>query len=150
MAHEDVILLVEDNADDACILGIALRKAGITNRMEILRNPVEAMRYLEGEGPYVHRTAYPLPALLIISADLRLVSGLEILRWVGRRPHLRGLPVVLLSDFPLNDGSLEGLPPIARMVVKPSGFSELVAFMHSLRFLLPNAPLPVSEWRLAS
>lgn len=150
MNNEAVILLVEDNSDDACILGIGLQKAGLDQRLEIMRNPVEAMRYLAGEGPYAHRSVYPLPALILISADLRLVSGLEVLRWAGRQPELQHIPMVLLSDFPLGDTSLVGLPPLARTAVKPSGFGEVVAFLHGLRFLLPQGSQPQVQWRLAS
>jgi len=50
---DSVILLVEDNAKDEALTLRALKRAGISNGVVVMRDGAEALDYLFGTGAYV-------------------------------------------------------------------------------------------------
>jgi len=48
--EEKIILLVEDNADDVLLTERALKKSHILNKVVVVRDGVEALEYLFGNG----------------------------------------------------------------------------------------------------
>ena len=58
----------------------------------------EAVRYLEGEGPFGDRKAHPIPDLVLLDLGLPGVDGLEVLAWIRKRPELRDLKVFIWTD----------------------------------------------------
>jgi two-component system response regulator len=61
MHQQQVILLVEDNADDEALTLRALRKNNITNKVVVAHDGVEATDYLFGSGFYAGRDPNDLP-----------------------------------------------------------------------------------------
>ena len=55
MHEKQVILLVEDNADDEALTLRALKKNNITNKVVVAHDGVEAIDYLFGTGFYAGR-----------------------------------------------------------------------------------------------
>lgn len=66
MRDPTVILLVEDDPNDALITQQFLRKAGITDRVVHVSDGWEAMNYLAGKAPFNDRSAFPLPVLILL------------------------------------------------------------------------------------
>ncbi len=98
MSDGSVILLVEDEPDDAHLLTRAFRKAGIGNPVRWLTDGDEALAYLAGQGPYADRERHPLPAVVLLDLKLPRRSGFEVLEWLRAQPVLRRLPVVVLTS----------------------------------------------------
>jgi CheY-like chemotaxis protein len=94
----DLILLVEDNEDDAFFMKAALRDAGIVNPLEVVEDGQQATDYLAGTGVYADRTRYPLPMVVFLDLKLPFISGLEVLEWMRSQPGLEKLIVIVLTS----------------------------------------------------
>ncbi len=94
---ERVILLVEDSREDARELRRALRQAELSVRLEVVEDGAEAVEYLSGVGTYADRGRFPLPSLVLLDLALPRRSGTEVLTWLGGRPELHHIPVVVLT-----------------------------------------------------
>ena len=60
------ILVVEDNEKDLELLQCRFRDAHLMNPVRVVRNGLEATRYLDGEGEYEDRRLFPLPGIVIL------------------------------------------------------------------------------------
>jgi PAS domain S-box-containing protein len=92
-----VVLLGEDDDNEAWLMCRAWRKAGIPNRVVRVCDGQEVIQYLEGEGPYHDRERYPLPCLLLLDLKMPRRTGLEVLEWLRQQPELASLPAVVLT-----------------------------------------------------
>jgi CheY-like chemotaxis protein len=92
------VLAAEDEESDAFLMQLAFGKAGLTDKLLILRDGQEVIEYLKGGGPYADRNLYPLPSLLILDLKMPRVTGFEVLAWLGVNPQFKDLPVVMLSS----------------------------------------------------
>lgn len=90
---DNKILHVEDNPDDVMLMNLAFTRAGIPARLHVVSDGDEAIAALEngalGSGP---------PVCVLLDVKLPRVSGLEVLAWIRNQPHLRRLPVILLTS----------------------------------------------------
>ena len=83
MTTDDLVLVAEDNPDDATLLRRALIKAGIPARVKIVADGEEMLLYLQGLGAYSNRSANPLPTLIILDLKMPRKNGLEVLEWIS-------------------------------------------------------------------
>ena len=92
-----LILIVEDEEDDAKLLQVLLTNCGIANPVRVALSGEEAMNYLAGGPPFANRTAYPQPRIVFIDLKLPGMSGFDLLRWTKAHPELKNSFVVVLS-----------------------------------------------------
>jgi len=92
-----IILLVEDNPDDAALTLRALRKNNILNDVVVARDGVEALDYLYSTGSYAGRDTGNQPQLVLLDLKLPKIDGLEVLRRVRDNETTRTQPVVILT-----------------------------------------------------
>ena len=88
------ILLVEDNPGDARLAVEAMKEAKVRNQMHIVKDGVEAIRYLHNEGEY---SKMPRPDLIFLDLNLPRMSGREVLTIIKEDPDLKAIPVVILT-----------------------------------------------------
>lgn len=88
------ILLVEDNPGDARLTQEALREGRVRNRLHHARDGVEALGFLRQEAPY---STAPRPDLILLDLNLPRKDGREVLAELKEDPHLRLIPVVVLT-----------------------------------------------------
>jgi two-component system response regulator len=94
-----IILLVEDNPDDAALTLRALEKNDIANDMvKIAGNGVEALEYLFGTGEYAGRDTGAQPQLILLDLKMPKMDGIEVLRRLRQDDRTRLLPVVVLTS----------------------------------------------------
>jgi hypothetical protein len=74
--EEKVILLIEDNGDDAELTLRALKRNHISNEVVVARDGIEALDYLFGTGSFSGRDTGILPALNLMVLRCCAVSGL--------------------------------------------------------------------------
>jgi CheY-like chemotaxis protein len=97
--HElSTVLLVEDDEDDAELIGYAFAKAGIANPLVRVADGDSAVDYVEGRGRYADRTRHPVPALILLDLKLPRRSGFEVLESVRANEPTRHTPVVVLTS----------------------------------------------------
>src|SRR3954470_22161316 len=98
MEVTDLVLVAEDNPDDALLLRRAIDRAGIRARIKIVGDGEEMLLYLQGLGAYTDRANNPLPALMILDIKMPRKTGLEVLEWLVSHPQFSVVPTVVLSS----------------------------------------------------
>lgn len=91
------VLLVEDNPDDEMLTLLAFEESRLANPIEVVRDGVEAIEFLEGSGQYVGRDASRLPQVVLLDLNLPRKNGLQVLEWMRGREETRLVPVVMLT-----------------------------------------------------
>ncbi len=98
MSRTDVILLVEDNDDDAELTVMAFRDAQIANPIVRVADGVEALDYLFARGRHAGRSVDELPTLVLLDLKLPRLNGIEVLKELRGSPLTRRQPVVILTS----------------------------------------------------
>jgi CheY-like chemotaxis protein len=130
MLTNDLVLVAEDNPDDALLLRRALEKAGIRSRIKIVGDGEELLLYLQGRGAYANRENSPMPSLLILDLKMPRKGGLEVLEWMSENRDLAVVPTIVLSASNLEDDVRSAYHLGANtFFLKPSTFDELVETM---------------------
>lgn len=145
---ERPILLVEDNPDDVDLTVRAFRKAGVTRRLEVVADGVEALDYLFAEGTHADRAGQPPPVLVLLDLKLPRLDGHEVLRRIRADPRTRLLPVVILTSSVEESDLVKGYGGGANSYVrKPVSYTEFVEAVRQLGlyWLVLNREPPVER-----
>jgi len=120
------ILFAEDNPKDVELTLEALADNNLGNRVEVVRDGVEAMEYLRREGKYKLRSPGN-PAVAILDIKMPRMDGLEVLRAIRSDPALKMIPVVMLTSSREEQDLIRSYElGINAYVVKPVKFSEFI------------------------
>ena len=93
-----VILLVEDDANDAFFVERALVDLGFDGKVEHVTDTQLARAYVAGEGKFTNRESFPFPDIVISDSALSgRGSGIELLEWMRKEPKTKEVPFVILS-----------------------------------------------------
>ncbi|MBI4538030.1 MAG: response regulator [Gemmatimonadetes bacterium] len=126
------VLLVEDNADYALLVRLALRDARIGSPLHVVGDGEAAIAYLRAGAAEVE-ASNPLPALVLLDLSLPVRSGFEVLEWLRREGGFESVPVVVLtSSSEPKDMERARALNVDGYVVKPARFTDLVAVLTSL------------------
>jgi two-component system, chemotaxis family, response regulator Rcp1 len=141
MRGDPTILLVEDNPDDADLLGIAMAEAGITASLDVVGGGAEALAYVRRMGPYGDKAA---PDLVLLDLNLPDVDGREVLYRIKSDPRLCSIPVIVMStSVDDNDVVATYRNHANAFVSKPPDFEALVTALAAIQaFWLTAARLP--------
>ena len=128
------ILLVEDNSDDEILTLRALRKNNILfNEVMVVRDGVEALDYLFGEGEHADRSSKEQPKVVLLDLKLPRLDGLEVLKKLRADPRTKLLPVVMLTssneDIDIVTAYEQGANSYIR---KPVDFGEFVEMVRQI------------------
>ena len=131
MTYQTVeVLLVEDSDADAEMTLRTLRKRGIANRIDRVRDGVEALDYLRSQGGFADRPA-GLPRLVMLDLKMPRMDGLQVLREMKSDARLRTVPVVMMTSSREEGDLLQSYElGVNSYVVKPvdfSAFAETIA-----------------------
>jgi two-component system response regulator len=91
------ILLAEDNPLDAELALDALREARLANPVVLVRDGAEALDWLYRRGPFADRPKGD-PAVVLLDLKMPRRDGLDVLKEMRSDPHLKRVPVVILSS----------------------------------------------------
>jgi len=145
-----VILLVEDNPDDAALVLRALKQGRIANEVVVARDGVEALDYLLATGAHEGRDVLDLPEVVLLDLKLPRLDGLEVLRRIRADERTRLLPVVVLTSSDEQRDMMESYNLGCNSYVrKPVNFDEFVDAVRQLElyWLLLNEPPPPPSTR---
>jgi CheY-like chemotaxis protein len=139
MASEPVILVADDDENDAFLLRQALMETKVRCRLETVRNGKEAIDYLNGEGDYGNRNLHPWPTLMLLDLKMPIADGFDVLAWWQNKVRDRELPIVVMSSSNQQTDIQKALALGATAYhVKPASFDYLLAVVRELgnRFLM--------------
>ena len=88
------VLLVEDSPGDVRLTREALKDAKVHISLHVASDGIEAMAFLEREGPNV---GAPRPDLILLDLNLPRKDGRQVLKEIKESPTLRSIPVVILT-----------------------------------------------------
>ena len=92
------ILLVEDEENDAMLLKMAFAKNNIPNPVQWVRDGLEAVAYLNGDGIYADRALYPFPEVLLLDLKMPRMTGMELLAWIAEHPDFKIIPTIIMTS----------------------------------------------------
>jgi len=145
---DKIILLIEDNPDDAALTLRALEKNNIKNDVVVAHDGAEALDYLFGTGSYAGRDLTIMPQLILLDLKLPKVDGLEVLRRMRANELTRLLPVVILTSSNEEQDRINGYGLGANSYVrKPIDFGQFIDAVRQLGlyWLILNEPAPLPK-----
>ncbi len=133
MAKIKRILLAEDNPNDVELTLAALNECKLANEVEVVRDGAEALDYNLPAGQFLPTAPPACPALSLLDLKMPRVDGLEVLRQIKSDPHLRQIPVVMLtSSREEKDLVMSYNLGVNAFVVKPVDFVQFVEAIRTL------------------
>ncbi len=143
---ERYILLVEDNPDDEELTLLSLRKNNLAHDIVVVRDGVEAIEYLFGNGQYAHRDVSHVPTVILLDLKLPKLDGLGVLKRLRADERTRTLPVVVLTSSSQDADVIAsynlGANSYVRKPVEFGAFVEAVSSL-GLYWVLLNRPPPL-------
>ena len=93
-----VILVAEDNPDDAIIFAMRFKRAALTRPLHIVDDGQKVIDWLSGTGDFSNRTNHPLPECVVLDLKMPVKTGFETLEWIRSQKSFEQLPVIILSS----------------------------------------------------
>jgi two-component system, response regulator len=141
------ILIVEDTSEDLDLTLRALRKAKITNHIQVARDGEEALEFIFCEGSFAERNIEDGPKVILLDLKLPKIDGLEVLQRIKSDPRTKSIPVVVLTSSREQNDVVESYNlGVNSYIVKPVNFEQFSEAVQKLGmyWLLINHP-PSSE-----
>ncbi|HUR47818.1 MAG TPA: response regulator [Candidatus Saccharimonadales bacterium] len=76
------MLIVDDQEPDRAMLIRLFNRLSLVNRVESVVDGQEAIRYLNGDGPYADRNRYGFPAVMFLDLGMPVIDGWGVLDWI--------------------------------------------------------------------
>jgi CheY-like chemotaxis protein len=93
------ILIVDDNSDEAALIKRAVLSLRPKSSVQIVLSGNELKDWLEGQGRYADREAFPYPALILLDLRMPEMNGFEVMEWLRNQPRHAVIPVIVISFF---------------------------------------------------
>ena len=128
-----LILVAEDNPDEAMLLQRAFQKAGLEVRVHICTDGNEATDYLRGERAFSDRNKFPFPNMVITDLKMPRCNGFELLERMREENRCSVYPRVVLSASAEDRDVLRAFQVGASCYLqKPARFEDLVQMVRTL------------------
>jgi chemotaxis family two-component system response regulator Rcp1 len=137
------ILLVEDNPGDVRLTQEVLKEGKIRNRLNVVRDGVEALDYMHRRGKY---TAAIQPDIVLLDLNLPKIHGRTVLAEIKNDPDLRRIPIVVLTTSSAEVDVLKSYDLSANCyITKPVDLTQFTEVIHQIQdFWLAIVKLPPS------
>ncbi|MGE0869935.1 MAG: response regulator [Kofleriaceae bacterium] len=145
MTTAPVILLVEDNDDDAELTIMAFKASRVSNTVVRVSDGVEALDYLFARGSHAGRDPNDLPSVVLLDLNLPRVSGLDVLTAIRAADRTKYLPVVVLTSSDEDKDRIAAYSQFANSYIrKPVDYDQFTTAARDLGlyWLVLNRPLP--------
>lgn len=124
------ILLVEDSRSDAVLIEETLTESKFLNNLYIVRDGVEATRFLNQQGKYADA---PRPDIILLDLNLPKKNGRELLTEIKADQNLMTIPVVILTTSSDEADILKSYQLHANCyLVKPVGLEQFIKVVKSI------------------
>jgi two-component system, response regulator len=148
MYEQRSIFLVEDDDNDADLAARAFQRAKIASPLVRVRDGVEAIEYLLGNGGYAAGDTHNLPFFVILDLNIPKMNGLAVLKAIRSDERTKHLPVIVLTSSAEESDRLAAYDHYANSyIVKPLDYDKFVALTLQLcqYWTQLNAPAPLKE-----
>lgn len=130
LARPMEVLLVEDDPGDVVMTQEAYADGETGNRLAVVMNGEDAIAYLRKVGEFAE---VPTPDLVLLDLNLPRRNGREVLRDIKDDPHLRRIPVVVLTTSEADSDVRAVYELHANAYVrKPQDFLDYVAAVRAI------------------
>ncbi len=135
------ILLVEDNPADVRLTKEALREGRILNRLNVVKDGMEALSFLRREGEH---SSSPRPDLILLDLNLPRKDGREVLAEIKSDDEFKSIPVVVLTTSKAEEDILKSYKHHANCyITKPVDLDQFIGVTKSIEeFWLGIVQLP--------
>jgi chemotaxis family two-component system response regulator Rcp1 len=119
------ILLVEDSPTDVELTVEALAEGRVANKLHVVRNGEDALRFLRREDEYAD---VPTPDIVLLDWNLPRMDGGEVLAAIRADSNLTHIPVVVLTTSSSDEDVLRSYQLHANSYVrKPLDLDDFIA-----------------------
>ncbi|MBI5767322.1 MAG: response regulator [Verrucomicrobia bacterium] len=127
MKNSASILLVEDDLVDVMTVRRALQELRVTNPLHVVHDGEEALAWLRRPGQ-------PAPGVILLDLNMPRMNGLEFLEVAKQDPHLRRLPVVVLTTSKEEHDRVRSFQlSVAGYMVKPVDYRQFVEVIRTIQ-----------------
>jgi CheY-like chemotaxis protein len=141
------ILLVEDEENDALLLKRAFKKNNLSNPIQWVKDGLDAIAYLKGEGDYADRSRYPFPEVVLLDLKMPRMNGVELLAWIREHPDIQVIPTIVMTSSreDVDVANAYNLGANTYMI-KPSDFDTLVKMVKNTHEYWAMSVKPKAKW----
>jgi len=134
------ILIADDDQDDCQMIKEALQESRLLNQLHFVHDGEELIKYLN----FKLEKGHPLPGLILLDLNMPRKDGREALKEIKSNPHLRQIPVVVLTTSKAEEDIFKTYDlGVNSFITKPIAFESLVQIMHTLgRYWFEIVELP--------
>lgn len=135
------ILMAEDNPDDVELTLEALEEVKLALNIHTVKDGVEAIQYLRNEPPFEDAGR---PDLILLDLNMPRKDGREVLEEIKHDPHLKHIPVVVLTTSQDDSDIMSAYENHANCyVTKPVDLDQFIKVVKSIEsFWLSVVKLP--------
>jgi CheY-like chemotaxis protein len=127
------VLVADDDPDDRMLTLEAWEENRLANGLYFVEDGEELMDYLHRQGGYTHLADKPPPGLILLDLNMPRKDGREALREIKADPHLRRIPVVVLTTSRAEEDILRSYDlGVNSFITKPVTFDALVDVIKTL------------------
>lgn len=140
------ILIAEDDPDDRYLAKEALSESRLANTLIFVEDGEELLQFLRHEGTYAAAKP-PRPGIILLDLNMPRKDGREALHEIKADPHLRRIPIVVLTTSKAEEDILRSYDlGVSSFIVKPVTFEGLVTIMQTLgRYWFEIVELPPED-----
>ena len=145
--HPVTILMADDDPDDCMLAREALAESRLANDLHFVSDGEELMDYLYQRGKYSVPGSAPRPSLILLDLNMPKKDGREVLNELKSDPHVRQIPVLVLTTSQAEEDILRSYYLGANSyITKPVTFSSLIEVMQTLsKYWFEIVELPSQE-----
>jgi CheY-like chemotaxis protein len=128
--NEVHILLVEDNEGDIILTEEAFKDMKLENKISVVRDGEEALRFLKKQGEH---TAATTPQLILMDINLPGLDGKQLLDLIKKDEQLKEIPVVMLTSSAADEDISECYDNhVNWYITKPIDYDKYTKVMHEI------------------
>ena len=143
LVHPIEVLLVEDDPGDVLMTQEAFEEHNVGNRLHVVSDGVEALRFLRREDEFADA---PRPHLILLDLNLPRKDGREVLEEIKSDDELAHIPVVVLTTSEAEEDVVRSYRLHANAYVpKPVDFDQFIQVVRKIDdFFVTIVRLPQS------
>jgi len=131
MNEEIKILLVEDNEGDIVLTMQAMKKAKLTNDIQVVKDGQSALQYLRKQGQYKNAET---PGLILLDINLPKLDGIQVLAEIKNDPCFMLIPVLMLTTSNSEKDVLKSYQYNANCyITKPVDFNKFTDIVQRIK-----------------